>query len=64
MFVQARSLLQIYGKRMPEKKKEIVEEFVRLEGLGRIEKIQSILHHRFFKSKPILTIGQMLKNRF
>lgn len=60
MFAQARSLLQIYGKRMPEKKKEIVEEFVRLEGLGRIEKIQSILHHRFFKSKPILTIGQML----
>ena len=43
-----------------EEKKEIVEEFVRLEGLGRIEKIQSILHHRFFKSKPILTIGQML----
>lgn len=41
-------------------KEEILKAFVSLEHKNRIQKIQMILKYRFFKSKPLMSLGMML----
>ena len=61
MFRQAEQLLAAYGDRMDDKNKELLTAFIRMQTQSRVGKIATILKYRFFKSRPIMTLGMMLK---
>lgn len=60
MFGQARCLLELYGDRLDEKQKAVLEAFIRLPGRSRIGKIAEILRWGFTKNTWIRTLGQMM----
>jgi len=60
MFGQARCLLELYGNRLDEKQKAVLEAFIRLPGRSRIGKIAEILRWGFTKNTWIRTLGQMM----
>ena len=61
MFRQAEQLLAAYGDRMDDKNKELLTAFIRMQTQSRVGKIATILKYRFFKSRPVMTLGMMLK---
>lgn len=60
MFGQAESLLELFGARLDEEQKEILEAFAALRGQSRIGKAASILKYGFTKNTWLRTLGQIL----
>lgn len=60
MFGQARCLLELFPERLTGEQKEILNAFVRIPELGRIQKIRTIIKYGFTKNTWLRTLGQML----
>ena len=60
MFGQAQCLLELYGERLSEPQKAVLQAFIRLPGLNRIGKMAEILRWGFTKNTWLRTLGQMM----
>lgn len=58
MFIQAKLFLEIFDNTLSPNQKEILNAFIKIQNLNRVQKIYQIIKYKFYKNSFMRTFGQ------